>query len=93
MSIVADKVKAAFGRPVVVLGVMLVAYVALGGWLPLATAVKIGAEEDYELPQGVPCLTGHRPCPVPDEAALLPTKGMKLPPTPLRLATPMIPNP
>jgi hypothetical protein len=59
MSIVARKVKAAFGRPVVVLGLMLLAFVALQCCLPLATAVKIGADEDYELSKAVLCLNGH----------------------------------
>ncbi|MGO8928028.1 MAG: hypothetical protein ACLQU3_14245 [Limisphaerales bacterium] len=60
MSLVAGKVKAVFGRPVVVLGLMLVAFVALQCCLPLATAVKIGADEDYELSKAVLCLNGHR---------------------------------
>ncbi len=45
MSIVVGKVKAAFGGPVVVLGLMRAALVALQCCLPLATAVKIGADE------------------------------------------------
>jgi hypothetical protein len=60
MSLVSRKVKAAFGRPVVVLGLMLVTFVALQCCLPLATAVKIGADEDYELSKAVLCLNGHR---------------------------------
>ena len=44
----------------VVLGLMLVAFVALQCCLPLATAVKIGADEDYELSKAVLCLNGHR---------------------------------
>src|ERR1035441_7824256 len=60
MSLVSRKVKAAFSRPVVVLGLMLVVFVALQCCLPLATAVKIGADEDYELSKAVLCLNGHR---------------------------------
>jgi hypothetical protein len=60
MSIVSAKIKAAFGKPVVVLGLMLVAFAALQCCLPLATAVKIGADEDYELSKAVLCLDGHR---------------------------------
>jgi hypothetical protein len=59
MSIVARWVKAAFARPVVVLGLMLVAFVGLQCCLPLGTAVKIGADEDYELSKAVLCLNGH----------------------------------
>jgi hypothetical protein len=60
MSIVARWVKAAFARPAVVLGLLLGAFVALQCCLPLATAVKIGADEDYELSKAVLCLNGHR---------------------------------
>jgi hypothetical protein len=60
MCIVARWVKTAFGKPVVVLGLMLVAFVALQCCLPLATAVKIGSDEDYELSKAVLCLNGHR---------------------------------
>jgi hypothetical protein len=60
MCIVARWVKTAFGKPVVVLGLMLVAFVALQCCLPLATAVNIGADEDYELSKAVLCLNGHR---------------------------------
>ena len=52
--------KTAFGRPVLILGLLLVAFVALQRCLPLATAVKIGADEDYELSKAVLCLSGHR---------------------------------
>ena len=38
---------------------MLVAFVALQCYLPLATAVKIGADEDYELSKAVLCANGH----------------------------------
>ena len=58
-SIVAGRDKTSFGGPVVVLGLMLVAFVALQCCLPLATAVKIGADEDYELSKAVLCLNGH----------------------------------
>ena len=60
MSIVARWVKAAFGRPAVVLGLLLGAFAAVQCCLPLATAVKIGADEDYELSKAVLCLNGHR---------------------------------
>jgi hypothetical protein len=54
------KFKTAFGGPVVDLGLMLVAFVTLHCCLPLATAVKIGADEGYELSKAVLCLNGHR---------------------------------
>ena len=60
VSIVSRTVKTALGEPVVVLGLMLVGFVALQCCLPLATAVKIGADEDYELSKAVLCLNGHR---------------------------------
>jgi hypothetical protein len=60
VSIVSPMVKTAFARPVVILGLMLAAFVALQCFLPLATAVKIGADEDYELSKAVLCLNGHR---------------------------------
>jgi hypothetical protein len=60
MCIVSRMAQSAFGKPIVILGVMLAAFVGFQCCLPLATAIKIGADEDYELSKAVLCLKGHR---------------------------------
>lgn len=42
------------------LGILLAAFLALECCLPLASAVKIGVDEDFELSKAVLCSTGHR---------------------------------
>ena len=46
--------------PAVLLGLLLGAFVLLQCFLPLGTAVKIGADEDFELSKATLCLKGYR---------------------------------
>ena len=43
-----------------VLGLILTAFVALQCFLPLGTAIKIGADEDFELSKPTLCLNGYK---------------------------------
>ena len=47
-------------KPAVLLGLLLAAFVLLQCFLPLGTAVKIGADEDFELSKATLCLKGYR---------------------------------
>ncbi len=47
-------------KPVVVVAVLLGAFFLLQSWIPLRTAVQIGADEGFEVAKATLCLHGHR---------------------------------
>lgn len=47
-------------RPAIILGLILAAFVGLHSLLPLATAIRIGADEDGELSKATLCIHGHK---------------------------------
>jgi len=49
-----------FGKASGILGLILAAFVVLQCFLPLGTAIKIGADEDYELSKPTLCLSGYK---------------------------------
>jgi hypothetical protein len=54
-----DPAKAKSYKPALVLGFLLMAFLIIEGFIPLRTAVQIGADEGFELAKATLCLNGH----------------------------------
>ncbi len=54
------RLRRVFGMPVVMLGLLLCVFTLLVSFIPMRTAVQIGADEGFELAKATLCLHGHK---------------------------------